>query len=100
MLEAVEKNGVELTVAFVSRFAQEAERAKKIVDNGTIGDVVSARAVIGLAGISEIGCPSEMADWMEKEFVPMLLEEAAPVGIRRIPPQLPKDTGPLQEIDL
>jgi hypothetical protein len=42
----------------------------------------------------------KMEDWMEKEFIPMLLKEAAPDSVRRIPPQLPKDAGPLQNIDL
>lgn len=38
----------------------------------------------------------KMADWMEKEFIPVLLNEAGPVGIRKVPPQLPKETGPFQ----
>ncbi len=64
MLAAVRRNQVELVVAFVSRFAKEAERAKRIVDTGALGEVVSARAVIGLAGIREIGCPADMEAWM------------------------------------
>ena len=65
MLAAAQEAGVGLTVAFVSRFGKEAERAKRILDSGVIGDILSARAVIGLAGIEEIGCPPEMARWME-----------------------------------
>src|SRR5512133_2540230 len=64
MLAAVRQNGVQLVVAFVSRFAKEAERAKKIVDSGVLGEIVSARSVIGLAGIQEIGCPADMEAWM------------------------------------
>jgi predicted dehydrogenase len=64
ILEAVRKAQVNLTVAFVSRFSQEAARAKKIVDSGILGDIVSARAIIGLAGVEEIGCPPEMARWI------------------------------------
>jgi myo-inositol 2-dehydrogenase / D-chiro-inositol 1-dehydrogenase len=65
MLEAVKKANVQLTVAFVSRFGQEADRAKKIVDTGILGNIVSARAIIGLAGVQEIGCPPDMAAWIE-----------------------------------
>lgn len=65
MVAAVEKAGVEGTAAFVSRFSQEASRAKAIVDTGMLGDVIHTRSFIGLSGIREIGCPPEMADWME-----------------------------------
>ena len=65
MVKAASDNSVELTVAFVSRFAQEAERAKQIVDSGILGDIVSARSIIGLAGLGEIGCPADMVAWME-----------------------------------
>lgn len=65
MVKAAADNNVELTVAFVSRFAQEAERAKQIVDSGILGDIVSTRSIIGLAGLGEIGCPADMVAWME-----------------------------------
>lgn len=65
MVKAAADNKVELTTAFVSRFAQEAERAKQIVDSGILGDIVSARSIIGLAGLGEIGCPADMVAWME-----------------------------------
>lgn len=65
MVKAVEKAGVQGTAAFVSRFSQEASRAKAIVDAGILGTVIHARSFIGLAGIREIGCPPDMADWME-----------------------------------
>jgi predicted dehydrogenase len=64
MLAAVKRNNVQMVVAFVSRFAKEAERAKRIVDTGVLGEIVSARSVIGLAGIKEIGCPEDMEAWM------------------------------------
>jgi predicted dehydrogenase len=64
MLTAVKQNNVQFVVAFVSRFAKEAERAKQIVDSGVLGEIVSARSVIGLAGIREIGCPDDMEAWM------------------------------------
>jgi predicted dehydrogenase len=64
MVAAVSNAGVDGTTAFVSRFSQEASRAKRIVDTGLLGDIVNARALIGLAGILEIGCPPEMAAWM------------------------------------
>jgi predicted dehydrogenase len=67
MLEAVERAGVDATVAFVSRFSQEAERAKRIVDTGALGEIVNARSLIGLAGVAEIGCPPEMVAWFEDE---------------------------------
>lgn len=65
MVKAASDNSVELTVAFVGRFAQEAERAKRIVDSGIRGDSVSARSLVGLARLGEIGCPAEMVAWME-----------------------------------
>ena len=65
MVAAVEKAGVEGTAAFVSRFSQEASRAKAVVDAGILGTIIHARSFIGLAGIREIGCPPDMADWME-----------------------------------
>jgi len=64
MVAAVRSSGVDGTTAFVSRFSQEAGRTKRIIDTGVLGDVVSARALIGLAGILEIGCPPDMASWM------------------------------------
>jgi predicted dehydrogenase len=65
MVAAVERAGVEGTAAFVSRFSQEASRAKAVVDAGILGTIIHARSFIGLAGIREIGCPPDMADWME-----------------------------------
>ena len=65
MVEAIEKAGVEGTAAFVSRFSQEATRAKAIIESGILGTIIHTRSFIGLSGIREIGCPSEMADWME-----------------------------------
>jgi predicted dehydrogenase len=65
MVEAVNAAGVSGTAAFVSRFSQEAERAKRIVESGVLGEIVNARSLIGLAGIAEIGCPPSMAAWME-----------------------------------
>jgi len=67
MLAAVESAGIDATVAFVSRFSQEAERAKRIVDTGVLGEIVNARALIGLAGVAEIGCPPDMVAWFEDE---------------------------------
>jgi predicted dehydrogenase len=64
MVEAVERAGVDGTAAFVSRFSQEAERAKRIVEAGAIGRILHARSLIGLAGIAEIGCPPDMVEWM------------------------------------
>src|SRR5271156_5074453 len=46
MVAAVEKAGVEGTAAFVSRFSQEASRAKAIVDAGILGTVIHARSFI------------------------------------------------------
>jgi predicted dehydrogenase len=65
MTEAVEKSGVRNTVGFCSRYIPEAQRAKHIIDQGLLGRIISVQAVIGLAGIKEIGCPDYMADWME-----------------------------------
>jgi myo-inositol 2-dehydrogenase / D-chiro-inositol 1-dehydrogenase len=64
MVAAVEAAGVDGTAAFVSRFSQEASRAKSIVDTGVLGEIVNARALIGLAGVAEIGCPPDMVEWM------------------------------------
>ncbi|QHW32747.1 Gfo/Idh/MocA family oxidoreductase [Paenibacillus rhizovicinus] len=64
MTLAVERAGLRGTVGFCSRFIPEAERAKEVIDSGLIGRIISARAVIGLAGIQEIGCPDYMTDWM------------------------------------
>lgn len=64
MVAAVRRAKVDGTAAFVSRFSQEASRAQRIVSAGSLGDIVHARALIGLAGIAEIGCPPEMAAWM------------------------------------
>jgi predicted dehydrogenase len=62
---AVRESGVRFTVGFVSRYVPEAERVKAIVDSGALGTITAVRALIGLAGIREIGCPASMADWME-----------------------------------
>jgi predicted dehydrogenase len=64
MVTAVEAAGVDGTAAFVSRFSQEASRAKRIVDSGVLGEIIHARALIGLAGVAEIGCPPDMVEWM------------------------------------
>ncbi|MGH7903146.1 MAG: Gfo/Idh/MocA family protein [Candidatus Dormibacteraceae bacterium] len=64
MVEAVRRAGVQGTAAFVSRFSQEATRAKRILETGVLGEIVNARALIGLAGIAEIGCPPDMVAWM------------------------------------
>jgi len=65
MTEAVERAGIRHTLGFCSRFIPEAERAKEVIESGLIGNMIGARAVIGLAGIREIGCPDYMVDWME-----------------------------------
>jgi len=65
MTRAVESAGLRNTVGFCSRYIPEAERAKQIIDRGSLGQIISVQAVIGLAGIREIGCPGHMADWME-----------------------------------
>jgi predicted dehydrogenase len=62
---AVRGSGVRFTVGFCSRYIPEAERAKALVESGALGEISSARAIIGLAGIREIGCPAYMAEWME-----------------------------------
>jgi len=64
MTEAVERAGLRNTLGFCSRFIPEAERAKEVLDSGLIGKMIGIRAVIGLAGIAEIGCPDYMVDWM------------------------------------
>jgi len=64
MLSAVEKAGVKMAVGFCSRYMLEAERTKKLVEEGIIGKVVLARSIIGLAGVKEIGCPDYMVDWI------------------------------------
>lgn len=65
MVRAVEAAGVDGTAAFVSRFSKEASRAKAVVDSGILGKLINLRSHIGLAGIGEIGCPPDMAAWME-----------------------------------
>jgi predicted dehydrogenase len=65
MVNAVKKAGVEGTAAFVSRFSKEASRTKALIDTGVLGDIINLRALIGLAGIPEIGCPPDMTAWME-----------------------------------
>ena len=65
MVAEARRAGVELTVAFVSRFGREADRARQFVDSGILGTILTARAFVGLAGIEEIGCPPAMARWME-----------------------------------
>jgi predicted dehydrogenase len=65
MVQAIENAGVEGTAAFVSRFSKEASRAKAIVESGMLGTIIHTRSFIGLSGIREIGCPADMADWME-----------------------------------
>ena len=62
---AAERAGVPNTVGFCSRYIPEAERAKQIVGQGLLGKIINVHAMIGLAGIREIGCPAHMADWME-----------------------------------
>jgi predicted dehydrogenase len=65
MTLAVEAAGLRNTVGFCSRYIPEAERAKQIIAEGLLGKIISVQAVIGLAGIEEIGCPAYMASWME-----------------------------------
>ncbi|GFJ79611.1 hypothetical protein Phou_037910 [Phytohabitans houttuyneae] len=65
MVDAVRAAGVDGTAAFVSRFSKEADRAKRIVDSGVLGQVLMTRSFIGLAGIAEIGCPPDMTAWMQ-----------------------------------
>lgn len=64
MVDAVNRAGVDGTAAFVSRFSQEANRVKAIVDTGVLGETLLTRSLIGLAGIAEIGCPPDMVAWM------------------------------------
>jgi len=66
MADAVRLAGVDGAAAFVSRFSKEAARVKAILDTGVLGDVLFTRSLIGLAGIAEIGCPPEMAQWMSE----------------------------------
>ncbi|GHO90461.1 hypothetical protein KSF_005090 [Reticulibacter mediterranei] len=61
----VNNSNIRFTVGFVSRYIPEAERARAIIETGTLGTILSARAMIGLSGIREIGCPEYMARWME-----------------------------------
>jgi len=65
MVAAVDKAGVDGTAAFVSRFSKEASRTKALIDSGVLGGIINLRAIIGLAGIPEIGCPPDMTAWME-----------------------------------
>jgi len=65
MVAAVDKAGVDGTAAFVSRFSKEASRTKALIDSGVLGGIINLRALIGLAGIPEIGCPPDMTAWME-----------------------------------
>ena len=62
---AIRASGVRFTVGFCSRYIPEAERAKALIESGVLGKITSARVIIGLAGIREIGCPGYMAEWME-----------------------------------
>jgi predicted dehydrogenase len=64
MVEAVRRHGLRHAVGFCSRFIPEAECAKEMIGAGVLGKLLSAKALIGLAGIKEIGCPDYMADWM------------------------------------
>jgi predicted dehydrogenase len=64
MVDAVKRAGLRHAVGFCSRFIPEAERAKEIIGAGMLGRLLSAKALIGLAGIAEIGCPDYMAAWM------------------------------------
>jgi predicted dehydrogenase len=64
MIDAVKGSGLRHAVGFCSRFIPEAERAREIIDEGLLGKLLSAKALIGLAGIKEIGCPDYMVDWM------------------------------------
>ena len=69
MADAVRAAGVDGTAAFVSRFSKEADRTKAIVDTGVLGEILLTRSFIGLAGIAEIGCPPDMAAWMNDEHL-------------------------------
>ena len=64
MTEAVNRSGLRHAVGFCSRFIPEAERAKEIISQGLLGKLLTVKALIGLAGIKEIGCPDYMANWM------------------------------------
>jgi predicted dehydrogenase len=64
MVEAVNRTGLRHAVGFCSRFIPEAERAREMIGAGMLGRLLSVKALIGLAGIKEIGCPEYMAEWM------------------------------------
>ena len=64
MVDAVTGSGLRHAVGFCSRFIPEAERAKRIISQGLLGKLLTIKALIGLAGIKEIGCPDYMAEWM------------------------------------
>ena len=64
MLDAVTGSGLRHAVGFCSRFIPEAERAREIISQGLLGKLLTIKALIGLAGIEEIGCPDYMVEWM------------------------------------
>jgi predicted dehydrogenase len=64
MVDAVTGSGLRHAVGFCSRFIPEAERAREIINQGLLGKLLTIKALIGLAGIKEIGCPDYMAEWM------------------------------------
>jgi predicted dehydrogenase len=64
MIDAVNESGLRNAVGFCSRFIPEAERAREIIGQGFLGKLLTIKALIGLAGIREIGCPDYMTEWM------------------------------------
>lgn len=56
MIEAAEKNGVNLQVAFMRRFDESFMEAKKAIDTGAIGEIVQIRSITR--------GPSKPQEWM------------------------------------
>jgi len=64
ILAAAEESGIKVMIAYHTYFSASYGRVKEWLDEGKIGDVYLARAVIGHAGPKEIGCSQYFCEWL------------------------------------
>lgn len=61
---AAEESGIKVMVAYHGYFSASYGKIKGWLDEGKIGDVYLARALIGHAGPKEIGCSKYFCEWL------------------------------------
>ena len=75
MMEATDKAGVKLQLAFMRRFDESFMHAKERVDAGEIGDVVCVKSLTHGPSIPNPGCtifPRAMAPWRKSAAMTLM----------------------------